>query len=123
MEDLIASAWRGEEELLTPRVRGNPDMLLELLDPGFREIGQSGRLWNRTDIIAALVENTAGETAPESAQLDDRAALPLSPDTVLLTYRLRFGGRQSLRSSLWRRSGKSARCLFHQGTPVPTPAP
>ena len=123
MDDLIARAWRGEEELLTPRVRGNPALLLELLDPGFREIGQSGRLWNRTDIVAALVEDTGTGTAPESARLGDRAALPLSPDTVLLTYRLWFGGRQSLRSSLWRRSGNSARCFFHQGTPVPPPAP
>ncbi|MGL3806599.1 DUF4440 domain-containing protein [Paeniglutamicibacter sp. R2-26] len=123
MDDLIALAWRGEEELLTPRVRGNPALLLELLDPGFREIGQSGRLWHRTEIVAALVEDTAGGTAPEAARLGDRAALPLSPDTVLLTYRLLFGGRQSLRSSLWRRSGKSARCLFHQGTPIRPPAP
>ena len=116
MDDLSVLAWRGEEALLSPRVRSSQTLLFELLTPDFSEIGQSGRRWDRAEVVAALVEDI--ETDPELT-ISEREARVIAPDTVLLTYRLRFGGRTSLRSSLWRRTGDSAQCFFHQGTPAP----
>lgn len=116
MEHLVALAWAGEEALLTPRVRSSACLLEELLAPDFTEIGQSGRRWPRAEIIAALVDDTS--PAP-IATLSDREARTLSDDTVLLTYRLDLGGRESWRTSLWRQVGESAQCFYHQGTTIP----
>lgn len=116
MEHLVALAWSGEDALLSPRVRSSASLLEELLAPDFTEIGQSGRLWGRAEIIAALVDDTS--PAP-TATMSDRETRTLSDDTVLLTYRLDFAGRQSWRTSLWRQVGGTAQCFYHQGTTVP----
>lgn len=114
MADLIALAWEGEITLLAPEVRNDPVRLHSWLADDFREIGQSGRLWEKSDIIAALV---LSEQPPASAVVSERDERLISPDTVLLTYRLAFGDRSSRRSSLWRLEGGTMRCFFHQGTP------
>ncbi|PYF97290.1 hypothetical protein SAMN05216184_11674 [Georgenia satyanarayanai] len=116
-DSLVAAAWEAEEALLTPSVRGDRARLESLLGPDFTEIGQSGRLWTRGGIVAALV----GDSAPlPPAVLTERAARLVAPDTVLLTYRLELDGAVSRRSSLWRRDDDGVRCLFNQGTPVPS---
>ncbi|WP_230006617.1 hypothetical protein [Microbacterium sp. Bi128] len=42
-------------------------------------------------------------------------SIPGGPDLVLREYRVRFDGRDSRRSSLWR-CDPHPRCVFHQGT-------
>jgi hypothetical protein len=116
MDDLTLLAWQGEEALLSPAVRRSQARLLELLAPDFVEIGQSGRRWDRAEVVAALVDDIE---ADPGVTISEREARAVAPDTVLLTYRLRFGGRASLRSSLWRLAGESVQCVFHQGTPAP----
>ena len=116
MDDLIASAWHAEETLLRSGVRHDADRLQELLAPDFVEIGQSGRRWSRDEIVASLLSDT--EPVPD-AELAEREATYIAPDTVLLSYRLTFGPRISRRSSLWRRQDGSVTCIFHQGTPIP----
>src|SRR6478736_3054184 len=44
-----------EGKLLDPAVRGDAAQLDQLLDSEFTEIGASGRIWNRTDLIVDLV--------------------------------------------------------------------
>lgn len=115
MEHTEALAWRGEEALLSPHVRSNPRLVDELLAEDFSEIGQSGQRWSRAETVAALPAELG---APQAVTLEDRRALPLAPDFVLLSYRLVVGDRHSLRSSIWRRTGETVRCVFHQGTPA-----
>ncbi|MGO3152829.1 MAG: DUF4440 domain-containing protein [Galactobacter sp.] len=116
MDSLVDRAWSGETALLSARVRTDPALLRELLAPDFCEIGQSGRRWNREGIIAAL----AGESSPYSAPtMSDCEVRRISHDTVLLSYRLQYGNGMSLRSSLWRQTGDSVQCFYHQGTPAP----
>jgi hypothetical protein len=117
MENVIASAWRAEEALLTKSVRGDSARLSELLAPDFYEIGQSGRRWSREETVTSLVADTEPE---RDAELNEREATLVSADTVLLSYRLQYGASTSRRSSLWRWDGQSVRCLFHQGTPTPS---
>lgn len=111
---LIATAWAAEEMLLHPAVRSDPRELNRLLDPEFVEVGQSGRRWTRDAIVAALREEPGTESSP---LVEERESRLVGPDTVLLTYLLRFENRVSRRSSLWR-CDPAPRCLFHQGTPV-----
>jgi len=111
---LIATAWSAEKTLLHPAVRSNPRELNRLLDPAFIEVGQSGRRWTRDEIVAALREEPGTDRSPRIEERENRL---VGPDTVLLTYLLRFEDRVSRRSSLWR-CDPTPRCLFHQGTPV-----
>ena len=58
VDDEVAVVIGREFVLLTPEVRGSPHQLGELLDPDFEEIGKSGRLWKRAEMISALVADT-----------------------------------------------------------------
>lgn len=115
----VELAWAGEEALLAPQTRHDLAAVDALLDPEFREIGQSGRLWDRDGIVAMLVEPVDAEAkAAGDAAISERAAVELGEGAVLLTYRLVFDGRDSRRSSVWRVRDGQARVLFHQGTSV-----
>jgi ribonuclease HI len=84
--------------------------LAHLLTDDFIEFGASGRIWDR----AATVELLEGEPGT-AVELLEPAFRWLSPDVVLLTYRL-AGARPSLRSSVWIRTDGRWRVAFHQGT-------
>lgn len=112
-DDVIARAWEAEDRLLQPDVRRDPAAVGALLTDDFVEIGQSGRRWTRDEIIASL----AAEPGVGDARIDERDARVTGPDVVLLSYRLRVGGRTSRRTALWR-CDPVPRCVWHQGTPV-----
>ena len=105
-----------EVALLTPEVRSSADQLEELLDPDFEEIGKSGHLWTRGEMIAALVADTDPEEP--SIKVSDMSGRTVGPGIVLLTYVTQVEGRRARRSSLWGRSMMGWRVLHHQGTPI-----
>lgn len=107
--------WAAERALLRADVRHDEAALRTLLAPDFREFGQSGRAYDRNQMIAALLVSPA-EDVP--VHLSEQTTLPLGPDAVLLTYLLSYDGRLSRRSSLWRCADGEPRLVFHQGTAV-----
>ncbi|WP_043624867.1 nuclear transport factor 2 family protein [Nonomuraea candida] len=113
--DPVAAAVAGELRLLDPEVRSSAELMAGLLHPEFREIGASGRLWSRSEIIADLVESSRPSDEPIGAS--DLAGLLLTPDVVHLTYVSDSGGRRARRSSIWVRTEAGWRLYFHQGTP------
>ena len=117
VEDEVAAVVERELALLTPEVRGSAGQLEELLDPDFAEIGKSGRLWTRAEMIAALVADTDPEQ--HAINFSDMSGRTVAPGLVLLTYVTQVEGRRARRSSLWRQSLKGWRVLHHQGTPIP----
>lgn len=103
---------RLERALLTDEVRSDPAAVAALLDPAWEEVGSSGRLWTREEMLDAI------------APLEPRVTLePVSCTTVahgvvLLVWRsLGDSGDATLRSSLWVRSGERWLQRFHQATP------
>ena len=110
-----------EEQLLSRDVRGSEASLLEILCPDFLEIGASGKVWNRDQVIRSLSEAT-----PATRQMEKFQARFLSTEIVLVTYELRrFEGdgsvaARSLRSSIWVQRREGWQMIFHQGTPQPT---
>lgn len=91
----------------------------------FREFGQSGRVYDRSAVLAAIRDRNVTWTAQVEVLRMDL----VGDGVVLLTYLSRgeFGNARStarvaLRSSLWRQRGETWQLLFHQGTPVPAPA-
>ena len=101
-----------ERELLLPETRADLGRLGVLLHPDFTEIGSSGRLWTRDELMMEL------EESPDStAELELLAADRLGDTAVLLTYRSHSRAGTVLRSSLWVLDGAQWRLRFHQGTP------
>jgi hypothetical protein len=97
-----------------------PGGLEAVFDPAFVEFGQSGRRWERSEMIDALtkVASTTG-----TADIDiERFAVERLADGVLLATYLLVGIRSegetqaSRRSSVWLRSEAGWRLRFHQGT-------
>ena len=110
----IDEVLAGELALLAPDVRADPDAVGRLLDHDFAEFGASGRIWDRSGIVAAL----AHVPSPR-VEVFDMRAVRVGPDAVLLTYRAQRPDRVTLRSSLWVRRPAGWRLLFHQGTAQP----
>ena len=104
-----------ELALLAASVRRSRTQLEALLDPQFREVGASGRLWTRAEIIADLVDGDGGG-AIEAVQME---AHEVAPDVELVTFLTDPGGRAAHRSSLWRYVDGRWRMLHHQGTLLP----
>lgn len=105
-----------EVGLLSSDVRRAPHLLDELLDPDFREVGASGRIWTRPEMITALSADVADDE--DGITVSDMYGVRLSEDVVLVTYMSKRSGRRVRRSSLWRRSESGWRVLYHQGTIV-----
>jgi hypothetical protein len=107
-----------EERLLQTEVRKSPEELDQLLADDFVEIGSSGRLFNKQQIIEGLIN----ETPVHRTLLDFKIKL-LAPDVALVTYRVHNHEEQrySLRSSIWKRNEDRWQMVFHQGTLTPVP--
>ena len=110
-----------EQSLLDPALRRDPDRVAALLADDFTEIGSSGRIFSRTDILDQLKHEPTGDTL----SLHDFAAQEIAPGIALVTYRtVRSDAagtpiRQALRSSLWIHREGLWQMRFHQGTPLP----
>lgn len=98
-----------ERELLDPRVR--VDGLEQLLHPHWREVGRSGRLWNRAEMIERL-----GREPGERVGLEVIEVSRIDAATVLLLWRSGSQSVPALRSSVWVLGPSGWRQRFHQGT-------
>ncbi len=101
-----------EKVLLSDAVRADRERMSALLHPDFVEVGISGHVWTRA---RALVSPAPLGGRHEFEQL---GADRLTPDLVLLRYRLRTPAGNQLRTSLWQRHEGRWMVRFHQGTPV-----
>lgn len=107
-----------EFALLDPATRSSRDRLGALLDEGFVEIGSSGRMWSRDEVIRRMVEEEAGEWSVSRFEVR-----PLGTDAAIVTYAAVRGDgegamHRSMRSSIWSRRSGRWRLVFHQGTRV-----
>ena len=101
-----------ERALLTGDVRSDRAAVAALLHPEWQEVGRSGRLWTRADVLDEI-----GPIDPVS--LDVVAVDRVDRDTILLVWRALADGRSTLRSSTWVRVGGHWQQRFHQGTDEP----
>ncbi|MEU5716842.1 nuclear transport factor 2 family protein [Streptomyces sp. NPDC020403] len=113
----VAAAVEGELRLLDPVVRASAEALSAMLHPDFREIGTSGRLWERDSIIAALTTPDPGAPRPGPLTASRMRGEQLAADLVHLTFDTESRGSRSHRSSLWRLTGNDWLLYFHQATP------
>jgi ribonuclease HI len=108
-DPVLAEVIALELRLLQPDTRADRRALECLLHPDFREIGASGRLWDRNATIAALAAEPGERHVAHAVEAHRIAA-----DAVLVTY----ATESSRRSSLWVRDDDRWQVRFHQGTPT-----
>lgn len=109
--------YNQEKLLLEQSVRKSPLQIESMLADDFIEIGSSGRIYNKTQIIEALEK----ESSAIIYKIEDFRIRPLTQNIVLATYTaFRIAGleqtERSLRSSIWQFIGGSWKMAFHQGT-------
>lgn len=112
--ELLEGAITSERALLSPEVRSRAESVGELLAPEFFEVGQSGRRWERSEIIAEVSTDDGVPAEPTHV----RATL-VGSGLVLVTYDLASGETTTVRrTTLWRHSTDGWKAVFHQGTRV-----
>ncbi len=104
-EEIVAR----ERELLSDAVRSDRSAVAALLHPDWQEIGRSGRLWNRADLLESI-----GPIGAVELEVID--VVDVAPDTLLLVWRAVTSADSTLRSSLWKRTAGGWQQIFHQGT-------
>ncbi len=98
-----------ERALLSDAVRLDRAAVAALLHPDWQEIGRSGRLWTREEMLAEV-----GPT--EAVALEVVSVETVAADAILLLWRAVTASRSTLRTSLWVRAGRGWQQRFHQGT-------
>ncbi|WP_028389020.1 DUF4440 domain-containing protein [Legionella fairfieldensis] len=95
------------------------DVLAELIDNEFIEIGSSSVIYDKTEVIRWFGSDDQSERIGTSFK-----ARPLAENIILLTYMSSIKStplaesKQAMRSSIWRLTDGKWRMVFHQGTPV-----
>ena len=99
-----------ERSLLEDSTRADGAAVAALLHPQWSEVGRSGRLWTRAEVLDEIGPLETPVT------LDVVTCQRVSEDVLLLLWRAVDDEGSTLRSSLWVRSSGHWRQLFHQGT-------
>jgi len=120
-DDDLAVVQDCERALLTKAVRGDRTSAGLLIHEDFREVGASGRVWHRDDILDLMEQEAAA--APPRIRATDMVAVGLAPDVVLVTYETHSEAGHARRSSVWLRARGRWQLRHHQGTRVPAEDP
>ena len=107
-----------ETRLMDPEVRRS-EKAADLIADDFMEFAGNGRIFNKADALAMMKRHVVRTLAIEEFNVRE-----LSPQIVLVTYRVRsqgFGGspgRLSVRSSIWVQRNGKWQVTFHQATVI-----
>jgi hypothetical protein len=110
----IADELRALElRIAAPAPTAQRGSVAHLFADDFREIGASGRTYDKARALATLVA-----APPQQIAIENFTVRELGADHVLATYLARTPGRVTLRSSIWVRRAGGWQIVFHQGTPA-----
>jgi hypothetical protein len=83
----------------------------------FWEVGASGRRYSREFVLDELEKRRANQDE-DTFETRDFHCLEIALDTYLLTYTLIQADRVTRRSTIWRRTARGWKIVYHQGTVV-----
>ncbi|MDP6822153.1 MAG: DUF4440 domain-containing protein [Dehalococcoidia bacterium] len=113
-----AELVRLEESLWREETRFDAERMNELLSNEFVEIGRSGRIYDRSAVLAV-----PHQEIKSVLPLRDLNCRLLHPDIAQVTYRsdvnYTSGRELAQRSSIWKRTSAGWKLVFHQGTAIP----
>ena len=117
--DVLATLKALEEQLLDPAVRQSRERVAALIADDFVEIGASGRIYDKAQIVDGLAQERFAPPATRTA--DDFQCRMLTDGLALLTYKALHVEAavetRTLRSSIWKFEHGRWQLMFHQGTP------
>jgi hypothetical protein len=119
-EQLIAK----EMEIVAAGCRGDLKTIEPLLADAFLEIGSSGELYSKAEVLHAISDIPILDCI-----FGEFNALPVGDDCLILTYSTRMKRshkgqeftQHAYRSSTWVRRDGRWLLMFHQATPLPPP--
>jgi hypothetical protein len=83
----------------------------------FWEVGASGRYYSRQYVLDEL-EKRRSYPVEDVLETKEFHCMEIAPNNYLLTYTLIQSSRITRRSSIWRRTDRGWKILYHQGTIV-----
>jgi len=91
-----------------------------LMAPDYWEVGASGRVYSRADVLDVLESRYADPAYDPIAghEVTDFACRAVGGDVWLATYHLRQGDRDTRRVTVWRNAGGRWVPVYHQGTVI-----
>lgn len=115
MESDAAIVMRLERELLEPTTRADVERVRAMLAEDFREVGASGLVFGKAEVLGWLPSESGKSFSVSSRQAD-----MLGEGVMLVTYQVEkvHGGQftRSIRSSVWVKSQEGWQMRYHQGT-------
>ena len=109
--DIFDKLKRFELDLVNPKVRKNVSRLNDLIADDFEEIGSSGSVYTKPDILDMLPQES-----DVCYQLYSFRFTALSSTTVLVKYTAEVEGVITHRSSIWIKNAELWQMLYHQST-------
>lgn len=106
-----------ERELQSPGARADVHRLRELLAPDFREVGASGRYWDR-DSVLDLLDQESGDDDAAPIGIHDLRGRAIAPGVIQISWDSSMGGRRARRTSIWCERDSGWQQVHHQGTPI-----
>lgn len=106
-----------ERALLQGAVRGDRESATLLLHKDFREVGQSGRIWDRESILDLMEDEQ--EAGRPVVRAEDIATSALGPGVAMVTYDSVSPTGRAHRTSIWVHQNGRWQLRAHHGTPVP----
>lgn len=107
-----------EERLLHSDVKGNPEILNELIGEDFEEIGSNGKVSSREEVIEWMINKDKNI----KWSLNDFRIRKLTPELVIAIYTAskndQVNSNGSIRSSIWKNCDGKWKMIFHQGTKI-----
>lgn len=98
--------------------RSEQDILAQICDEFF-EIGASGRIYSKQDVLNTLLERYNDPTYQDIWETKDFTLTQIAPDNYLLNYTLNQNKTRVTRhSTIWRNIDGAWKILYHQGTLV-----
>lgn len=95
------------------------EALLNLTREGFWEVGASGNVYSREDVITTLLKRYDDPNYIDIWEAKDFDVVKISQDNYLITYVLiQDEDRVTRRSTIWRKQDDNWVIIYHQGTVV-----
>lgn len=88
-----------------------------MIEPGYWEVGASGRRYSRDHVLDVLEERHR-QPFEDAWETHGFHCQELAPALYLLTYTLHQGARVTRRATLWRNTAEAWKAVYHQGTLV-----
>jgi aminoglycoside 6'-N-acetyltransferase len=92
--------------------------ILDMTCEGFWEVGASGNVYSREDVIDVLLKRYNDPHYQDIWETKDFDLIEIAPNNYLITYVLIQGERITRRSTIWRKIQDKWKILYHQGTVI-----